>query len=346
MNELQREYSAFINNMDVRLGAFVLADLPETFEKEDGETVKFPKDFGAKSLPMLELFVLSKFPDTETILKAENRRFFEGLIRYLGETYLRAVGGVWDHDETTGNGMPFIRPDTADGPAAGEPIPLVAIALTAVDQRSAEVFTALLDKAREQLGGDGSPRRQCTGLSLGTLTAENSSTEEVEFLTRFIGTVEPGIAAWTQEQADPASWGFDRESLARLGKQVAVRYDSREDMMTEEETPFIAGAMRFIGETVRRIGFGQWRYGTDLERDDPRQKQPYIRFVIGDQNLDLVPWRLIQAALEDGNAIASALDAVIEMREQEATEAAASADGSEGSAGSEGSKGAADSDED
>ena len=127
MNELQREFSAFINNMDVRLGAFVLADLPETFEKEDGETVKFPKDFGPQSLPMLELFVLSKFPNTEEILKPEHRRFFEGLIRYLGETYLRAIGGVWDHDESTGNGMPFIRPDNADGPAAGEPIPLVGI---------------------------------------------------------------------------------------------------------------------------------------------------------------------------------------------------------------------------
>ena len=332
VNELQREFTAFINNMDVRLGAFVLADLPATFDTEDGETVPFPKDFGPKSLPMLELFVLSKFPSTEAILESENRRFFEGLIRYLGETYLRAIGGVWDHDESTGNGMPFIRPDTEQGPAAGEPIPLVAIVLTAVDQRSAEVFTAGLDTAREQLGGDGLPRRKCTGLSLGMLTAENSSEQEVEFLSRFIGTVEPGIAAWTREQADPSSWGFERESLARLGRQITARYDSPADMMDEEETPFTAGAMRFIGETVRRIGFGQWRYGTDLDADDPRQKQPFIRFVIGDQNLDLVPWRLIQAALEDADAIASALDAVIEMREQEAAEAAA---GSQGSAGAD-----------
>ena len=153
VNELQREFTAFINSMDVRLGAFVLADLPETFEKEDGETVKFPKDFGPKSLPMLELFVLSKFPSTEAILEAENRRFFEGLIRYLGETYLRAIGGVWDHDETTGSGMPFIRPDTEEGPAAGEPIPLVGIVLTAVDQRSAEVFTAVLNKAESSSEG-------------------------------------------------------------------------------------------------------------------------------------------------------------------------------------------------
>ncbi|WP_413333369.1 hypothetical protein ACH82I_13670 [Brevibacterium sp. GP-SGM9] len=318
MNELQREYTAFINNMDVRLGAFVLADLPETFDKEDGETVKFPKDFGPKSLPMLELFVLSKFPDTEAALAPENRRFVEGLIRYLGETFLRAVGGVWDHDEKTGNGMPFIRPDTEAGPEQGEPIPLVAIVLTAVDQRTARVFGAVLDKARDNLGGDGTPKRQCTGLSMGMLNAENSSKEEVEFLSRFIGTVEPGIAAWTQEQAEPDSWSFDRESLARLGRQLSVRYDSREEMMSEDEVTFVGGAMRFIGETVRRIGLGQWRYGTELEADDPRQKQPFIRFVIGDQNLDIVPWRLAQAALEDKDAIASALDAIIEMRESEA----------------------------
>ena len=79
-------------------------------------------------------------------------------------------------------------------------------------------------------------------------------------------------------------------------------------------------------ETVRRIAFGQWRYGAGLEADDPRSKQPFIRFVIGEQNLDLVPWRLIQAALENDDAIASALDAVIEMREQEAAEATESSD--------------------
>src|SRR5699024_280359 len=166
------------------------------------------------------------------------------------------------------------------------------------------------------------PRRKCTGLLMVMITARNASVEEDEFLSRFIGTVEPGIAAWTQEQADPTSWGFDRESLARLGKQVAARYDAREDMVSQEETPFVAGAMRFIGETVRRIGLGQWRYGTEFEDDDPRTRQPVIRFVIGDQNLDLVPWRLIPAALEDSEAIASALDAVIEMREREAAEAA------------------------
>lgn len=321
VNELQREYTAFINNMDVRLGAFVLADLPETFEKEDGTEVPFPKDFGAKSLPMLELFVLSRLASPDEALAVENRRFVEGLIRYLGETYLRAIGGAWDHDEENGNGMPFIRPDTEEGPAQGEPIPLVAIVLTAVDQRSAEVFSTVLDRAREKLGGTGEPKRQCTGLSLGMLNAENSSREEVDFLSRFTGTVEPGIAGWTQEQADPSSWTFDRDSLARLGRQLAARYDSRDEMMSEEETPFVGGAMRFIGETIRRIGLGQWRYGTNLEHDDPRSGQPFIRFVVGDQNLDLVPWRLAQTALEDSDSIASALDAVVEMRQQEAAEA-------------------------
>lgn len=331
MNELQREYYAFINNMDVRLGAFVLADLPETFDNEDGTTVKFPKDFGPKSLPMLEFFVLSRFSSPDEVIDPDNRRFVEGLIRYLGETYLRAIGGAWDHDEETGNGMPFIRPDTEEGPLKGEPIPVLAIILAAVDARTAEVFTAVLDKARENLGGDGSPKRNCTGLAMGMLTAENSDEEEVEFLSRFIGTVEPGIAAWTQEQADPSSWAYERESLARLGKQIKVRYDSREEMMSEEETPFVAGAMRFIGETIRRIGFGQWRYGANLEADDPRSRQPFIRFIIGDQNLDMVPWRLTQTALEDTDSIAAGLDTVISMREEEAAneEASTNADSAE-----------------
>lgn len=323
VNELQREYYAFINNMDVRLGAFVLADLPETFDKEDGETVPFPKDFGPKSLPMLELFTLSRFSSPDEVIDPENRRFVEGLIRYLGETYLRAIGGAWDHDEETGNGMPFIRPDTEEGPLKGEPIPILAIILAAVDARTAEVFMAVLNKARENLGGDGEPKRNCTGLAMGMLSTENSSEEEVEFLSRFIGTVEPGLAAWTQEQADPSSWEFGREALVRLGKQLKARYDSRDEMMTEDEAEFVAGAMRFIGESIRRIGFGQWRYGANLEADDPRSRQPFIRFRVGDQNLDMVPWRLAQTALEDANSIASGLDTITSMREEEAASEAA-----------------------
>lgn len=104
----------------------------------------------------------------------------------------------------------------------------------------------------------------------------------------------------------------------RLGKQLAVRYDYREQMMEDEEIAFVGGAMRFIGETIRRIGLGQWRYGAELEADDPRFQQPYVRFVIGDQNLDIVPWKLAQAALEDSEAIASGLDTIMGMRAEEA----------------------------
>ena len=318
MTELQREYTAFINNMDVRLGAFVLADLPQSVEQEDGTQAPFRKDMSPESLPLIEHFVLSRFANPDEVVSPDNHRFVEGLIRYLGETYLRAVGGAWDHDETTGNGMPFIRPDNADGPTKGEPIPLVAVVLTAVDQRTGGIFTAVLDRVRQELGGDGSPRRTSTGLSIGMLTSENSSEEEVEFLSRFLGTVEPGIASWTKEQADPQSWALDRDSLIRLGKQLNVRYDSRDEMMADDEIAFVGGAMRFIGETIRRIGLGQWRYGAELEADDPRSQQPFIRFVIGDQNLDIVPWKLAQAALDDPEAIAKGLDTIIEMRTEEA----------------------------
>ena len=121
---------------------------------------------------------------------------------------------------------------------------------------------------------------------------------------------------------------FDPDGVLSRGENscFAVGDDTRDEMMADDEVAFVAGAMRFIGETIRRIGLGQWRYGAGLEADDPRSKQPFIRFVIGDQNLDLVPWRLIQAALENDDAIASALDAVIEMREQEVAEAAESSD--------------------
>ncbi|NNV10115.1 hypothetical protein ETC03_28665, partial [Geobacillus sp. MMMUD3] len=134
------------------------------------------------------------------------------------------------------------------------------------DQRTGGIFTAVLDRAQQELGD--AERRTSTGLSIGMLTRQNSTEEEVEFLSRFIGTIEPGIAAWTKEQADPESWALDRDSLVRLGKQLAVRYDTRDEMMADDEVAFVAGAMRFIGETIRRIGLGQWRYGADLEADD------------------------------------------------------------------------------
>ena len=150
-------------------------------------------------------------------------------------------------------------------------------------------------------------------VEIASLRAQSTRRRRKTFLPRLVGQASAVQVRKVALKREILAFEYEIGHPMPEREQVAVRYDSREDMMTEEETPFIAGAMRFIGETVRRIGFGQWRYGTDLERDDPRQKQPYIRFVIGDQNLDLVPWRLIQAALEDADAIASALQAVIEM---------------------------------
>jgi hypothetical protein len=310
------EFRAFLTNMPVKLSTFVDAELPDTITVEDGAEKEFVKDFSPGSLPWVEAYALTRLPGPAAVAMPENQAFSEGVMRYVGETFLRAAGGEWDFDPrgVAGHGMPFIRPDSAAGPAQGEPVSVVGLLLTAVEQRRAEVFVTALAQTLAGFGEGSTPLRSSTGMEPAGASAAPPSQSEQEFLGTFLGTVEPAVAGWVGDQANPGEWQFDRDSLARLERQLRARYDDAAELSEEREQFFIAGAVRFVGEVLRRAGGGSWRYGAELEPDDPRAGQPFVRLSTAadtagsTRSADFVPWQLLRRTLTDENALTAAYD--------------------------------------
>lgn len=310
------EFRAFLSNMPVKLGSFVEAVLPRAITVgEDGEEREFRKDFSPASLPWVEAFALTRLPSPAAVAAAENQPFSEGLVRYVGETLLRTVGGTWDIDPDggTGHGMPFIRPDSPAGEAAGTPISLVGLLMTAVQERRGDTFVTALANALAEFGEQGTPNRSSTGIDLAA-GGERPSQAEQDHLDAFLGGVEPVIAAWIHEQGGGmGAWAYGRAALERLTADLRERYSDAEAMTGQDEQAYLAGAVRYVGEVIRRAGFGTWRFAAEVPADDPRSGQPFVRFAGGDadggaEGFDVVPWQLIRDALTDDDALVAAYD--------------------------------------
>ena len=313
---MSAEFENFIASMPQALPAFIETELPESLTVDDGEQYEFIKDLSPQSLPYVEAFVLSRLSTPEQAVEVENQAFSEGIIRYLGETLLRSLGGRWDFDNSgeIADHMPFIRPDNSTGNELGDPIDVLGAILSALEVRTGEVFVATYVKALEGFD-DQPPRRSTTGMegTPGTPwdpTGARSEGER-EFLMAFLPTLQPEVDEWVAQHEDE-DWAFDRASLVRLVSEVRSLFDSVDVLVSEENQVYANGALRFVGEALRLAAGGIWRYGDPesgvYEDDDPRLNQPYLEFPT--QGVDVVPWMLLASAFDDEDVLPTAYQAL------------------------------------
>ena len=154
-------FTAFLSSMDDRLNAFIAHGLPETVEVGEEERT-FVKDLSPASLPWIEAYAVSRLPSPALASAPANQRLAEDLMRYVGETFLRTLGGSWRHDpDGPDHGMPYIEvsspggsedadaaPEAAPGtaPEAGTTVDVSVLGLlmTALQNRTGDVFVSAL----------------------------------------------------------------------------------------------------------------------------------------------------------------------------------------------------------
>jgi hypothetical protein len=74
------------------------------FDVED-----MPADpFTEEGLNVAEAEAIRRFPDPATALAEENREQSDKFIRYIGETFVRGLGGEWTNDAQDGTDRAFI----------------------------------------------------------------------------------------------------------------------------------------------------------------------------------------------------------------------------------------------
>lgn len=112
--ESRRRLDEWLATMDAALERWRTAHLPDDF----------PFDYASDSLTALERLVLDRFNDLATLEAAGADEFFEGAVRYVGQTALRLWPCRWtyqhsDDDTSVFTNEPLIRANTPNGFGGG-----------------------------------------------------------------------------------------------------------------------------------------------------------------------------------------------------------------------------------
>jgi len=87
MGDRLEGFEYWLADMDDALDRFVV-NLPPR--------VREGLDFSPGSLDTIEAWVLQRYPSTKEMLRKTESRIVDGLARYIGETFRKALGGRWE----------------------------------------------------------------------------------------------------------------------------------------------------------------------------------------------------------------------------------------------------------
>lgn len=85
--ELIDQFNLWMADMDDALRRFREAMPAETRQK---------LDYSPDSLDAVESWILATYPSPDAMLEPDQAQALDGAARYIGETFQRNVGGVWD----------------------------------------------------------------------------------------------------------------------------------------------------------------------------------------------------------------------------------------------------------
>lgn len=121
------------------------------------------------------------------------------------------------------------------------------------------------------------------------------TTEHDELFREWLEAMHPRLARF-EDVLMPREWPADhsRESLAALEQHLLDRWPDRAAFAQEQDTDFVDGATRYIGETFLRVGGGGWSVGHDPEH--PSSGRALVRLDTLDRT-PISPLNLMTAAL-------------------------------------------------
>lgn len=244
----------------------------------------FPFDYSAESIGQLEGILLNRFFTSQEARRAEESLFVENCARYIGEAWLRTGGGRWHWDDNFNSayrGRPIVFLEPRIGNVAISPLDLINGAVAKRDGVLSRLYARLVEDVaawKAEHPGETPAKDPTPGLD--DVPAPLSG----DWLSEWVASMDQALEAWIAELPLPtARWDFSLRSLDDLEEVVTARLTSIDDFKRPENQTFIAGCVRYLGETLRRKSGGAWVYtpGEPSERN-PWMAQPYLERVDND----------------------------------------------------------------
>ena len=142
MKEEYEQFQYWLSHMDDALDDFI-SSLP-------GE-VSIKMDFSPESLSILETWWLAQFDDVYKALEPESKLIVDGVSRYIGETFRRSIGGIWDISYEDPKNVYYGLPVITKYMEPSTPICPMALSTACLDRRTGDFWISLLNKIMSRI---------------------------------------------------------------------------------------------------------------------------------------------------------------------------------------------------
>lgn len=109
-------------------------------------------DLSPESLSVLEAWLLARFPSVQHVLAPEALEEVDGVARYIGETFRRAIGGRWDANVDDPKNVFYGLPLLTGFSEKPTPISPHALVSAAAERRTGSFLRTVLDSSMKRLG--------------------------------------------------------------------------------------------------------------------------------------------------------------------------------------------------
>jgi len=133
---------------------FWLADMDDALERFFGRippAIRSQLDFSPESLDGLEKWILERYASTDELLKPEAKEMVDGLARYVGETYRRAIGGRWEIRMDDPGYAHYGLPQLTGFAPRPTPIAPHTLVTASADRRTGSYWRTVLESTRKRL---------------------------------------------------------------------------------------------------------------------------------------------------------------------------------------------------
>lgn len=127
---------------------FDMDDALESFFALLPHTVKAGLDFSTASLDTLEKWILEMYPDISDIQKPEEEFVLDGLVRYVGETFRKELGGQWRIQFDNPKYAHYGLPELTGLSARSTPICPQLLVTASIHRRTGNYLRTVLDNAK------------------------------------------------------------------------------------------------------------------------------------------------------------------------------------------------------
>ena len=141
MGATRDDFEHWLFEMDDRLGDLVNA-LPAD--------VSAKMDYSADSLSLLEGWLLENYRSSDDILQEPHKRTLDMLARYVGETFRKALGGIWSIDLENRRSV-YYRMPVVEKSGCWVECPL-SLVTASVDRRTGRFMVGVLNSIAARYG--------------------------------------------------------------------------------------------------------------------------------------------------------------------------------------------------